>query len=138
MHRWKAIKFFQEFQGCEILCLCVVKLTYVQVKSIFWHSDANECLSVSFFTKFHFDLFWSWWKVSCHNLLGNWSQCINSSYRCFNKWGSKTHRNSPGRHGLGRSSRVDSHLLGGGNNGLTMRRRVCHMTMFTVRKISCF
>ena len=30
---------------------------------------------------------------------------------------SKTHRNSPGRHGLGKSSRVDSHLLGGGNNG---------------------
>ena len=41
----------------------------------------------------------------------------DSSYRCFNKRGSKTHRNSPGRHGLGKLSRVDFHLLGGGNNG---------------------
>ena len=132
-------KIFQEFQGCEILCLCVVKLTYAQVKSIFWHSDANECLSVSFFTKFRFDLFCrdKNSQVTISSVTDR-SDSVNSSYRCFNKRGSKTHRNSPGRHGLGKSSRVDLHLLGGGNNGWTMRGRVCHMTMFIVRKISCF
>ena len=60
------------------------------------------------------------------SLVTDRSDSVNSGYRFFNKWGSKTHRSSPGSHGLGMSSRVDSHLLCGGNNGLTMRGRVCH------------
>ena len=38
------------------------------------------------------------------SLVTDRSDSVNSGYRCFNKWGSKTHRNSPG-------SQVESILI---------------------------
>ena len=95
---------------------------------------------LAFYTKFYF-------KKSCV-MFKQWSANVNKRCISINKrdstdsfralisfskevaslqilfLSSKTRRISAGCHGLGKSSRVDSHLLGGGNNRLTMRRRV--------------
>ena len=139
MHRWKAIKFSKNSKAVKYYVYVLSNWRMHRLSQYFdipTQMNALVFRSLQSFTLICFDR-----DKNSQITISSVTDCsdsVNSSYRCFNKRCSKTHRNSPGRHGLGKSSRVDLHLLGGGNNGWTMRGRVCHMTMFIVRKISCF
>ena len=139
MHMWKAIKFSKNSKAVKYYVYVLSNWRMHRLSQYFdipTQMNALVFRSLQSFTLICFDRDKNS-QVTISSVTDR-SDSVNSSYRCFNKRGSKTQRNSPGRHGLGKSSRVDFHLLGGGNNGWTMRGRVCHMTMFIVRKISCF
>ena len=47
----------------------------------------------------------------------------------FQQMGLENSSNSAGRYGLRKSSQIDSHLPGGGNNCLKTRGRVCQLSI---------